>query len=347
MKQRPLGLDIGASTIKAVLFSDKGNKLMLSVALISPTPPKGMLSEAPLDQEEMARAIRQIVEEAKITTPFVNIALPENRVYTKVLDMPVLSDRELSSAIYWEAEQYIPVPLETITLDWKVLRRPSTPNEGKMQVLLVGAPVSLVTKYQNILKLAGLTVSFAETEILSAIRALTYKSQIDKNVHFPNSLIVNVGSAITSIAIIKDGILAFTYSFAIGGAAINRAIATDLGFTITQAEEYKKVYGVSQETLGGKIGDATKPILLSIIAEIKKAIAYFKEKNPDASISQIILSGGTAKLPGIDGFFAQNCEIETATANPWNMLEGDAIPKEIQDNGPDYTIAVGLGLRNV
>ncbi len=66
----------------------------------------------------MAATIRKLVEQTRIDSKNVNIALPESQVYTKVIDMPVLSDRELSSAIVWEAEQYIPVPLANVTLDW-------------------------------------------------------------------------------------------------------------------------------------------------------------------------------------------------------------------------------------
>jgi type IV pilus assembly protein PilM len=164
---------------------------------------------------------------------------------------------------------------------------------------------------------------------------------------FPNTLIVNIGAMSTSLAIVKGGIIVFTYSIAIGGAAINRAIASDFGFSLPQAEEYKKTYGISQQELGGKISDSTKPILLSIIGEVKKALAFYKDKyKNDTPLQQVLLTGGTAKLPGIDLFFAQNCEIETATANPWHVLGEQQIPREILDNASDYTIAIGLALRD-
>src|SRR5690242_17293584 len=108
MKHQPFGLDIGATTMKLVSLEPRNKGYFLKAALTQPTPPKGMLSESPLDQEEMAQAIKKIVEDAKLPVKDVTIALAENQVYTKVIEMPVLSDSELSSAIYWEAEQYIP-----------------------------------------------------------------------------------------------------------------------------------------------------------------------------------------------------------------------------------------------
>lgn len=339
MNKKPFGLDIGASTIKLVWLAETKNGFILKSAYKAATPVKGMLSESPLDQEEMAQAIQRAVVEAKITTKFVNVAISENQVYTKVLEMPTLSDRELQSAIYYEAEQYIPVPLSSITLTWSVLERPQkTESMEKMQVLMVGAPNLIINKYQRILGMAGLEISALETEILSAIRALVQESD------FPPTLIVNIGAISTSFAIVRGGIMIFTYSQAIGGSAINRAIATDFGFSQVQAEEYKKQYGVSGETLGGKISRATEPILNAILEEIKKSLAFYSQKYKDP-IAQILLCGGTARLPGIDAFFAKNSGVETVIANPWKVLIPSEIPKEILDSAPDYAIAVGLAMR--
>ncbi len=337
-----LGLDIGATSIKLAMLGGKKGAFILKAASISPVPPKGMMSESPLDEEEMAQAIAKAVRDSGADTKLVNIALPENQVYTKVLDMPVLSDRELASAIYWEAEQYIPVPLPNITLVWNVLKRPTSPTPSdKMQILMVGAPTMLVNKYQKIITMAGLQVNSMETEILATIRSLV----LDTN--FPTSLIVNIGAISTSFAIVREGTMVFTYSMSVGGSAINRAIATDFGLTPQQAEEYKRVYGISGKSLGGKIGKATEPILNSILGEIKKSIAFYSQKYKDgAPIRQIILSGGTAKLPGIEIFFANNSGIETAIANPWKVLASQQMPKEILDNATDYAIAVGLAMRD-
>lgn len=342
MNKKAFGLDIGATSIKLVWLDGKKGAFILKAALISPAPAHGMMSESALDTEEMAQALAKSVKDAGVDTKLVNVALPENQVYTKVLEMPVISDRELASAIYWEAEQYIPVPLQNITLVWNVLKRPNTATDGdKMQVLMVGAPTLLVNKYQKILQMAGFSVNSMETEILATLRSLV----LDET--FPTSLIVNIGAISTSFAIVRNGVMVFTYSMSIGGAAINRAIATDFGLTPQQAEEYKRVYGISQKSLGGKIGRATEPILNSILSEIKKSIAFYSQKYKDDSpIRQIILSGGTAKLPGIEIFFANNSGIETAIANPWKVLASQQMPKEILDNASDYTIAVGLAMKD-
>ncbi len=343
MKTKPFGLDIGAITMKAVWLSSEKDGYRLKSAITEVTPTKGMMSESPFDQEEMGKAIKKLVHDGKIATPYVNIALPENMVYTRVVEMPDLSDKELASAIYWEAEQQIPVSLSNITLDWSVLKRPSAPSDNrKMTVLLVGASNSLINKYQAILNISGLVINALETEVLSVIRSLVAKKD------FPPSLILNIGSVSSSLSIVKNGIIIFTYSFPVGGTAISRAIASDFGFSIQQADEYKKTYGISESELGGKIGKATEPILNSVLAEVKKAISFYSEKyKNETPIQQILLSGGSAKLPGIDMFFARNVGIETVIVNPWSILaQSQQLPKEILSSGSDYTVAIGLAMRD-
>ncbi len=339
MKNKIFGLDIGATTIKAVWFDHEEKDYFLNAVLALPTPEKGMQSESPIDQEEMADAIRKIVHDGNISVRGVNIALPETQVYTRVIEMPPLSDKELSSAIYWEAEQYIPVSLDVITLDYRILRRPDqTNNATHMDVLLVGAPTRLIEKYEQILGLAGLTVASVETEILSAIRSVTAASQ------FPTSIIVNIGAISTSLAIIYEGLLMFTYTVPVGGMAISRAIAIDFGFSFSQAEEYKKTYGLSGE---GKIGKTTEAIVFSIVEEVKKAIVFFNRKYPNNQVAQIVLSGGSALLPGIEEFFTSNTGIETVPAHPWNILSTqENLPAEIISGAASYAIAVGLAMRD-
>lgn len=346
MKNRAFGLDIGATSLKAVWLGKEKNSYQLVSAATIATPPKGMASQAPLDVEFMAQAIRKLMDEAKITTQFVHSALPESQVFTTVSEMPLLSDKELSSAIYWEAEQHIPVPLSTITLDWRVLRRSEKTNGGKMEVLLVGAPTVLLEKYQRLLGQAGLTIVTLETEILATIRSLAFLAVDGSSQPFPNSIILNIGATATPFAIVKQGTIVFTYSVPTGGAALNRAIAADLGLTLPQAEEYKKTYGIAKESLGGRLGKATEPVLLSIVTEVKKAIAFYNERyQQEEGIAQILLSGGSAKLPGLELFFAQHCGIETVIADPWKVISGQSIPETLRQSAPDYAIAVGLAMK--
>lgn len=341
MKSNAFGLDIGTTSMKVVWLDHDKNVYKYISSLTAFTPSPGMQSESPFDHQEMAKIINKLVIDAKITTNNVNIALPESHVFTKVIDMPVLSEKELASAIYWEAEQYIPAPLNTMRLDWSVLRTPAeNGSDQKMQVLLVAAPLQLIKRYQTILELAGLSIVAIETEVLSVIRGIV------SNNHFPTSLIMNIGAMSTSLAIVQNGIVVFNYSIPLGGIAMTRAIASDFGFSPEQAEEYKKTYGLSDKNFGGKVRQAIAPIQTAIMTEVKKAMAFYVEKYKNESpISQVVLTGAGANLPGIGLYFAQDIGVETVTANPWKMLNVQGVPQDIESRGPEYTVALGLATK--
>lgn len=342
MKTNAFGLDIGTTTTKVVWLDREDDKISYANSLTIPTPAQGIQSESPFDQQEMAQIINKLVIDAKITTNSVNIALPENHAFTKVIEMPALSDNELSSAIYWEAEQYIPVPLDTVTLAWSKLRNIKGPlGEEKMQVLLVAAPKELIKRYQTILDIAGLSIVSVETEILAVVRSVLSA----KNT--PTSLVANIGTMSTTLGIVQAGLLVFNYSVPLGGAALTRAIASDFGLQLNQAEEYKRVYGLSDKNFGGKVGQAIQPILTSLLTEVKKALTFYTEKYSNESpVSQILLTGGGASLPGLGVYFAQNVGIEAVLANPWNMLNVQNVPKDVESHGPEYAVAIGLALKD-
>ena len=339
---KSIGLDIGSTKIKAISVSRLNNNLHLDAFQLAPAPAKGMLSEASADEEEMAAVLKKTVDSLKVNSKNVNIALSDSQVYTKVIEMPLLTDKELSLAIYWEAERHIPVALSTITLVWSVLKRPSNSSKDeKMQVLIVGAPTTLINKYQKVIQMAGLSINSIETETLAIVRVLAANN-------LPPTIIVSIGAINTSLAIIKDGILVLTYLIPTGGNAITRSIEADFGLTQSQSEEYKKTYGFSKTGAGKKVGKSTEPILSSILLEIKKALAFYSQKYKDeAIIQQVLLSGGTAKLPGIDLFFAENLGIETVVANPWKIFANQQIPPDLLNDTVDYTIALGLAMRDL
>ena len=340
MKSNTFGLDIGTTTIKVVSLERENNIVSYNTSLMAPTPVQGMQSESPFDHQEMAQIINKLVIDAKIATNNVAIALPENHAFTKVIEMPVLSEKELANAIYWEAEQYIPVPLDSVTLAWSKLRIFNALPDEKMQVLLVAAPKDLIKRYQSILDIAGLTIVSIETEILAILRSMLSVKNM------PTTLIVHIGALSTTLGIVQGNTLIFNYPLPLGGIALTRAIASDFGLQIEQAEEYKRVYGLSDKNFGGKVGKAIEPILVSLLTEIKKAMTFYTEKyKNDSPISQILLTGGSASLPGLPVYFAQNLGIESVLANPWKMLNIQRVPQQVEMKGPEYSVAIGLALK--
>lgn len=339
---RLVGLDIGGTTIKIVELENSGNTHKLVACGVSATPPRGLLSEASFDQVALGDAIKKACVESKITTKSINIALPEGMVFTRVVEMPMLSDKELASAIHWEAEQYIPLPLNDVVLDYQVMTKGISTKAGPaMGVFLVAASKTLISKYQKIIELAGLELVSIETEAVALARAL-----IDGDSNSPVTLIINLGADTTGVYIARGSSIMLTYVIASGSRAFTRALAVDLGIDQMQAEEYKKTYGLKKEVLSGKVGNTFKPLAENLVTELKRAINFYTSKGPDIEpIRRVVLVGGSAKMPGFVVYLADELGIETQIGDPWQKVT-DKQKLSTQSFDPIlFSEAVGLALK--
>lgn len=341
MAKSLLGLDIGSHSIKLIEIAHDGtNKILLAAGSI-PTPPKALSSPLPADHEAVAFVIRQLMKETGVKTSSVALALPESQVFTRVIEVPTLSTRELSSAINWEAEQYIPLPLDQVNIDYSILRDAKETGTDKMDVLLVACPKTLLEKYLSIVEMAELIPIAAESEIISTSRSLAGSVANIKGA----VLLASLGALTTDLAILRGGIIAFTRSISAGGEALSRALVSGLDFNASQAEEFKRTYGVAQNTLQGKIVTLVKPIMDTIVMEMKRAMAFYSQKYKGDKIDAVVLSGGTAKLPGMVVYMAEALGIEVQLANPWVNIVRDQRFRVLDGEGTTFAVAAGLALR--
>jgi type IV pilus assembly protein PilM len=254
--------------------------------------------------------------------------------------MPNLSDKELSAAINWEADKYIPLPINDVNLQYKVVSRFGAGSEqgGKMEVLLVAAPKRIVDKYARIVKDAGLVLKSMETESSALARSLTHGTE-------PSLVIVSFGSATTELVAVKEGNVIFTRSITTGGVTLTKAVMAEFDLPQNQAEEYKHTYGIVEAQMGGKIANVLKPVLEVIISEIVKTIEFSKSHIPESQLSRIVICGGGAYMPGISEFLTKRTSLEVSLADPWDPFEKEGLILKVPGQGAFYAVATGLALR--
>jgi type IV pilus assembly protein PilM len=333
-----VGLDIGSKTIKMVELTKDGNKWKLrSSGVVGYT---GSPIEHMQDGKELtllAELIRKLHKESNVSSKDVNIALPEPQVFTRTIKFPLLTDQEIDSAVKWEAEQYIPIPINEAVIQHQILERRENASPPEVLVLLIAAPRALVEKYVKAVQAAGLTVVGAETELMALVRALAPVDQ--------TSLLIDFGARSTDIAISKNGLLSFSRSIPTAGEAFTRAVAQSLGVEQKQAEEYKRTYGLSGSQLEGKVRGALDPVFRLIADELKKAIQYYQSEEKGDAPGSVILSGGTAGLPEAISYLSKTLGLEVVIGNPFSKVVLDpTTAKKIAPYAPLYSIALGLAL---
>ena len=343
MAKLSVGLDIGFFSIKAVsLISDKDQYRLNTLGVI-PTPQPGMVSEQESDLEALADAIKKLLTTAKIDTKDVIIALPESKVFTRVIDdLQYLTDQELQSAIRYASEEFIPMPLSDVNLNWQVLARSDGKNKNaRTIVLVIASPKNVVNKYMKVLSMAGLRAKALETDIIAATRSL-----VSRNPFSPGTLIIQLGATTTDFAAVSQGLIWLTRSISTGGIALTRQLVQQFSFEALQAEEYKKVYGLSQDQMEGKVLEALKPLVDIIVQEGRRIIQAFDAKYPQNQIKRVVLSGGGAKTPGIVIYLASALGLEVQEADPWyGIVKDNSMAVKLSLEAPLYSVAVGLALR--
>jgi len=342
MKGKLVGLDIGSATIKVASLKRDGNVVSIEAIGAAPAPAKGMISDSITDIETIANSIKELFTASNIKSKQVSLCLAESQVYTKIIEMPQLSPQELSAALRFEMEQYIPLPIENVRTDWQILSQDDSAGKKSMNVMIVAAPNTLLEKYQKVMDLAGISAESIETEIVAVHRSLLplVSSQF-------SNMILHMGASSTTIAIVKDGVLRMVLSTPAGGIALTRSISIELGIDIAQAENYKKAYGFSQNAFEGKIGKVLLPAMEVIIQDVKKAALAYREKHNNETIKQIILSGASALIPGVDVVLTNALSTQVVLGSSFAAYSIPNVPAELQVETPAYNTVIGLALRGI
>lgn len=337
-----VGLDIGTYTIKAVELKKSGSSFRVLKAISVPNAVGRVLPSEPQEREKLIALIKSIFAENKLPLTKVRVGLPEAMVSTKIVSMPPLSDAELASAIVWQAEQYIPIPAKELQLEYQVLYRPDKKNvSDQMRVLLVGVPKQTIDQFSSMLFECDLELSGMETNMLAMYRGVTTEPSL------PTTMVVHVGSSATEMFVAHNGELAFVYAYPNGGMMLSRALERGLGLDPSQAEAYKRTYGLDGAQLEGKVRETLLPVFKLFTTEVQKALQYFSSSHQGEQVKRIMLSGGSAALPNLIPTLAEGFPVEITLYNPFNLLAFEKGVEIAALDTPSFSIAVGLAMGGV
>ena len=160
-----LGIDISSSSVKLVeLGRDKAGNLVLERCGIEPLE-RGWITDGNIEKfDEVADAIKRLVKKSGAKTKNVAMALPPSAVITKKIILPGgMTDQELEQQVETEANQYIPFPLDEVSLDFCVIG-PSATSAGDVEVLIAASRREKVQDIQGLAEAAGLTPVVVDVE---------------------------------------------------------------------------------------------------------------------------------------------------------------------------------------
>ncbi len=326
-----LGVDIGSSSIKIIQIDRNGQPTLVTYGMVDLAEP---ISSQTTDEQvhQIADLLRSLMEKARVTTDQCIMSLPNSAVFTSVIDMPKMGDKEMESAMQFEAKKYVPLPFSEVTLSWTII---SDNEDGATnKVLLIAVPNQIRDVYIKLFQLAGLNLEIIEIEALSLIRALV----VDKT---KNDVIIDIGAKVTGLNFVRQGTLQLTRNLSIGGDTITDRIAQALNLSMPRAEQFKRDFGLQGTDF---LPEAVKPVLNVIKTEVAQIMGIYKGHN--VSADRIVLVGGGAQLPGIVDYFATELGVPTVLGDPLVHLKYDEAVKPILSRySLHLSIAIGLAIR--
>lgn len=261
IKKPIFGLDIGYRTMKLVQVHGSGKKAEFRGAIEVPITEGSFTKDGIREKKLLASQIQQAMIAAKphpITAKVVSSALPESLVFTKSIQLPKMSVKEVNKTIPYQATEFFPIPAEETFMDWQIVGQ----NENNIDVLVVAAPKILVKDIVEVVSLAGLELMGLETKPAAISRALVnqqYKGAF---------LLLDIGAKTSGLTCYDQQTIKLTSTIAIGGDNLQTDFAGSIRLLSSEILHLIKYY----QNRIGKAEIFTKIILSGGGANVDKTI---------------------------------------------------------------------------
>ncbi|HEX8923698.1 MAG TPA: type IV pilus assembly protein PilM [Patescibacteria group bacterium] len=337
-----LGIDVGIGSIKVVSLSKVGEELVLDAIGEGKTPAADWINGDSKNKaiEEVGASIKTLLSDMKVKGRQVVTCLPEDAVVSRLVNLPPLKENEIRDALKFEAETFIPYPLDQVSIDYEIVEQDEA---GRLSVFAIAARTDLIQSYIKLFKSIGLELTALESPAVSMRRVVNNVVGNTSSI-----LVVDMGEKYSDLMAINNGNIRFTRSLSVGGESLTRAISINLGLDMPSAEEYKKAYGMKELELEGKIKNAILPVFGSMAEEIRRAMALFREEQNKA-IDLLMLSGGGANLPGLAEELTKVLGVEVQVIQPFLKINTQkiSVPINLNSEGCRFSLSVGLALRGI
>jgi type IV pilus assembly protein PilM len=340
-----IGLDISSSSAKLVeLGQTNGGEFILERFASEPFE-KGWITDGQIEKfDEVADAVRRVVQKSGSKTKQVVMAMPQSAVITKKIMLPAgLREEELELQVESEANQYIPFSLDEVSLDFCVIG-PSATSVGDVEVLIAASRKDRVQDRQGLAEAAGLKPVVLDIESHASRLAMSRVISALPN-EGKDALVAlfEIGADTTSLKVLRDDEMLYDRDQAFGGSQLTQLISRQYGFSFEEAEA-KKLAGDLPEDYEASI---LVPFVDSLSQEIGRALQYFFTSTPHHKVHYVMLAGGTATLPGLKDRVTDLTGFASSVVNPFEHMQlGSAVRESrVRREAPSYLTACGLAMR--
>lgn len=340
-----VGLNISSSAIKMVeLSGSRAGGYQLECYAIETLPEGAVVDGNIANLDGVADTIDRCWRRLGTSTKYVAMALPTAAVITKKIILPAgLRDADMEVQVESEANQYIPFTLEEVNLDFQVIG-PSPSSADEVEVLIAASRKEGVEDRVACAEAAKLKPVVMDVESYAALAAFDLvREQFSGEVDNMVFALVDVGASAMKVTAVKGDQQVYNREQAFGGNQLTQDMVRAYGMSHEEAENLKRT-GPMPDNYETEI---LRPFLENLALEVSRALQFFFTSTQFSEVDHIILTGGSALLPGIAEVVAERTQIDVALANPFAKmsLSSRIRPRYLLADAPSLMVACGLALR--
>lgn len=342
-----IGLDISTTAVKLIELSKNGDRYKVESYAVEPLPPNSVVEKNITDEAAVGEAIGKAVRRSGTKLKHGAVAVAGSAVITKVISMPAgLSDDEMAGQIQLEADQYIPYPLDEVSMDFEIIG-PSEDDPERVDVLLAASRTENVEVRAAATSVAEITAKVVDVEAFAMENAfkLIAEDLPDGGIEQTVAL-VDIGATMTTLSVLHDLKIIYAREQVFGGKQLTEEIQRRYGLTYEEAGLAKKQEG---STLPDNyVPEVLEPFKESMAQQISRSLQFFFSSSQHGQIDHIVLAGGCASIEGVDAVIAERTGTNVSIANPFtNMsLNPKISAQNLGNDAPSLMIAAGLALRS-
>ncbi|WP_293914718.1 type IV pilus assembly protein PilM [Deinococcus sp.] len=373
-----IGVEIGTSAIKVVALKP-GSPPVLLHAVMTPTPIGSMRDGMVVEPQAVATELKRLLAQHRITTKYAVTAVPNQQAVTRNIMVPRMEHKELQEAIKWEAERYIPYPIDEVSLDFDVLDDMSQiGEESQMEVVIAAAPSEAIARQVEVLRLAGLEPVIIDLKSFATLRALRgnllgehlNKSTLTGTNYTEGgevALVMEIGASSSVISLVRGDRVLMARNINVSADDFTTALQKAFDLDFASAEEVKVGYATAttptedeedllnfdasrEQYSPARVFEVVRPVLGELITEVRRSLEFYRVQSGDIVIDRTFLAGGGAKLRGLAAAISDALGFRVEVASPWLTVQTDQANVDtgyLQTNAPEFTVPLGLALRGV
>jgi type IV pilus assembly protein PilM len=339
-----LGVDISSTAVKLLQLSQVGGRFRVEHYAVEPLPPNAVVEKNIVEVEAVGEALKRAVARSGAKTKFAAAAVSGSAVITKVIPMQAdLSDDDLEGQIQAEANQYIPYPLEEVSLDFEVLG-PVKDNPEMMNVLLAASRTENVDVRVAALDIGGIVAKVVDVEAFAmenAFRLVADQLSVPKDA---TVAVVDIGATMTTLSVLRNQRTIYTREQVFGGKQLTDEVMRRYGLSYEEAGLAKRQGGLPESY---EI-EVLEPFKEAMVQQISRLLQFFFAGSEFSKVDQIVLAGGCSSIPGIADMVEEQLGVPALVANPLAgmSLSSRVSAQSIGQDAPSLMIACGLALRS-